>query len=76
MNEDYEVFVGITEQGRKKSYIVAKTREMALKYAKKVLRVSETHISIQVGWVVDDRLYLRNPRIKRQKVVIVATYCA
>ena len=74
MNEDCEVFVGITEQGRKKSYFVAKDQTTALGNAKKALKVATYHILVEVAWIVGDYLYFTNPKKKGQKKVFAASY--
>ena len=80
---DYEIYEGITEQGRKKTYLVFSSFEYgylvhskALALAKRYFRASEKHIKIVYGYVVKDELYLLNPkkRPRNSKLVRVAYY--
>ncbi len=80
---DYEIYEGITEQGRKKTYLVFTFFEYgylihikALSLAKRYFRASEKHIKIVLGYVIKDELYLDNPkkRPRGSKLVRVAYY--
>lgn len=76
---DYEVYEGLTAQGRKKTYLVFSCfdyPEKAIYQAKRYFRSSESHIKITLGYVVKDELYLLNPRKRprNSKLVRVAYY--
>lgn len=78
MHDDFTLFIGKTIQNRQKSYLVANTN-LSIKEvdnaAKKYFRVSSRHIYIRIGWVVGDDLYLKNPNLKGQRKVYVASFC-
>lgn len=64
-----QIFNGIT--GRKK-YLVFDANandDTALALARKFFKVSAAHLNIQKGWVLDDYLYLENPKVAKAKVV-------
>lgn len=78
MEFDYELYIGKTNQNRQKSYLVANTTFSILELenaAKKYFRVSSRHIYFWIGWVVGDDLYLKNPKLKGQRKVYVASFC-
>ena len=74
----FEVYEGRTEkQNRKKTYLVD---EVGISYndmleaAKKFFRCSEAHIKIVFGYVLNDELYLDDPKLKGTKMKAVAFY--
>ena len=74
---DFEVFIGRTEQNRKKTYLVAEpwTSYICMcDAAKKFFRCSEAHIEIANGYVHNDELYLEDPHKRGAKLKCVAFY--
>ena len=74
---DFEVFIGRTEQNRKKTYLVAEPGTTYIRMceaAKKFFRCSEAHIEVVDGWILNDELYLDDPGRKAKKRAI-AFYC-
>ena len=72
----FEVYIGKTAQGRKKSYFVAKDQITALKAARKVLKVPTYRILVEVAWTLGEDLYFTNPKKKGQKKVYAASFLA
>ena len=72
----FEVYIGKTAQGRKKSYFVAKDYDTALKAARKVLKVPTYRILVEVVWTLGEDLYFTNPKKKGQKKVYTASFLA
>lgn len=84
---DYEVFIGRTEkQNRRKAYIVSTIPfevneyglivgyEEIMKFAKRYFRQSKGHIEVACGWVLNDELYLEDPKKKGAKRRAIAFY--
>ena len=79
--EDYEIYEGITKQGRKKTYLVfnfyLSNLEPVRDQAKRYFRASKKHIKLEVGYVINDELYLkkvREPFPPKSTLVRVAYY--
>ena len=72
----FEIYIGKTAQGRKKSYFVAKDYDTALKAARKVLKVPTYRILVEVAWTLGEDLYFTNPKKKGQKKVYAASFLA
>ena len=72
----FEVYIGKTAQGRKKSYFVAKDYDTALKAARKVLKVPTYRILVEVAWTLGEDLCFTNPKKKGQKKVYAASFLA
>lgn len=74
---DFEVFIGRTEQNRKKTYLVAEPGTTYIRMceaAKKFFRCSEAHLEIVNGYVLNDELYLEDPHKRGAKLKCVAFY--
>ncbi len=73
---DFEVYEGRTEKNRKKTYLVADADNLFDLYdiAKRFFRCSKDHVLVAHGWVLNDELYLSNPRMKGAKKKAIAYY--
>ena len=68
---EFEVFIGRTEQNRKKTYLVAEPGTTYIRMceaAKKFFRCSEAHLEVVNGYVLDD------PHKRGAKLKCVAFY--
>ena len=70
---DYEIYEGITAQGRKKTYLVFEKGSLDIDIAKHYFRCSFLHLKIVDGYVLNDELYL-DYRPRGSKLVRVAYY--
>ena len=70
----FEVYIGKTEKGRRKSYFVANDQITALGAAKKTLKVPTYRILVEAAWTIGDSLYFTNPKRKGQKKVWAASF--
>lgn len=73
----YEVYIGLTERNRKKTYLVYEPWTSYIdmcEAAKKFFRCSEAHLEIVNGWVLNDELYLEDPHKRGAKIKAVAFY--
>jgi len=71
--DKFEIY--ITEEGRKKIFVVSKkpTASVAFKkYAKSVLKCSEARLVTAAGWIYRGKLYFENPKHLSAKKVTVA----
>lgn len=71
---NYEVYIGLTKQNRKKTYLVFPKGKLAISQAKRYFRCSFTHLKIVEGYVWKDELYLDCKPHSRSKFVTVVYY--
>ena len=70
MAEKYEVYIGRTEQNRKKTYLVFffdADKKQARKAAKRFFKCSEDHLGLYVCWIYRDKLWFEDPGLKGAK---------
>lgn len=70
---NYEVYIGLTEQNRKKTYLVF-DKALDLAQARKFFRCSLANLVYRTGYVLNDELYFNRPHKKGEKKVMVAYY--
>lgn len=70
----FEIYEGLTAQKRKKTYLVFKNNQLDIDQAKRFFRCSFLHLKIVDGYVLDDELYLDDPKKAGAKAVAVAYY--
>ena len=59
---DYEIYEGLNRFNKKKTYLVFKNPDLSIyemqKQANKFFKRSTRHVLLDVGYVIDDELYL------------------
>lgn len=71
---NYEVYIGLTEQNRPKTYLVFPKGKLDMNQAKRYFRCSLSHLKLVGGYVWKDELYLNCKPHSRSKFVAVVYY--
>lgn len=77
MKNEFEVYEGRTEKNRVKKYLVTAAGASYVRtaeYARKFFKCSESHITVENGWIYKGELYLENPEKKTGCKMVTVAY--
>ena len=77
MKNEFEVYEGRTEKNRVKKYLVTSAGASYVRtaeYARKFFKCSESHITVENGWIYKGELYLENPEKKTGCKMVTVAY--
>jgi len=73
----YEIYVGTSEAGHKKTYLVFFTKFIECanisRLSRKFFKCAAQNIKIKQGWIWNDELYFEQPN-KKAKIVLAACW--
>ena len=77
MKNEFEVYEGRTDKNRVKKYLVTAAGASyvrTVEYARKFFKCSESHITVENGWIYKGELYLENPEKKTGCKMVTVAY--